>query len=277
MSDDHTKAESVPTQTTEFPTKFPEPSIPEEPPQEEQVTTDAESQSENGLTAKREKTAEIRQMKRSGDAKPEDVSWGDWFLPVDELSPHHEALCYMLAVGMRPKSIVQELEIHNSRISVLKSNDLIKSRVKEIQKEIFGENYKARLQNLLPQAIERLADTIVDEGEKTSNRNQAAMYLIDQAIGKATQKVEHHGDQLPQLLQLIHGLKQSGQVIDITNQKDPSLPASHTDANGNIQEGEPGSQATEKQLSDEESEDPIDSWVKSNIPAQVVSTKDPAK
>lgn len=221
----------------------------------------------------------IRQMKAEGQSKPSEVTWGDWMLPCDELGETHKLLATLLAMGRKNFEIAQMLNLTEQRISVLKTNSLIKQQAKKDREELFGGDFKARLQSLLMPSISHLEDTLQDSKSDPKLRHDAAKYLIDQTIGKAPQKIEHKGDSLPQLLQLIHSLKQSGQVIDVTNSarhKTPTMvdipnsstvdidPMSPTSETGSTDRHAQASQETQAQVHN--NYDPIDNWVDINIP-----------
>lgn len=142
---------------------------------------------------------QIQEMKALGIPKPPEVSWGSWIGPKKE-NHTHEALIYMAASGANQKQIALDLGYTQSRISIILSKPEIKSKVRDIQAALWGENAEKRFKNLLPKAIDVAQDIIEDASEKKSLRADVAFKLMDRVLGKPQQTVSVEGNLLVDLI-----------------------------------------------------------------------------
>jgi len=176
--------------------------------------------------------------------QPDKRTWGDRTLK--KLRHTHEVICWMAAAGANNAAIAGELGYSQARMSVIMSNTQVQARIKEIQNQHWGENIQNRFNAVLPRAMD-VAEQIID-GEipaKTSERWDAAKWLLEKVTGKPKQEIEvDGGNSIRSLIQALDQVK--------------AARAQGTEA-----------QLTSEQLIDVKPvppKDEIDDWVSQNVP-----------
>lgn len=147
---------------------------------------------------------EIQELKAAGAEKPEGVRWGDWVGPEDH-SHRHDLIAQLAASGATNNAIAEEIGMTPGRVSIILGQKKMKEKVRQLQREYWGENAEKKFQEILPQAIQVAQEILEDKQAKSNLRADVAFRFMDRALGKAKQTVDVEGNLLGEL---IHKLDQ---------------------------------------------------------------------
>ncbi len=153
----------------------------------------------------------IEEMKELGMSKPPDCPWGLWVGPK-ELSHRHKFIANLAASGMRNGDIAEELNMTDSRISIILDNPSMKIEIARIREKMFGSNNRRRLEMLMPKALNVAEEVLTGEQHMMKHKIDMAKYVLDQGLGKAKQDITVSGNLLGDLLD-----KLDAQVKDVTH------------------------------------------------------------
>lgn len=172
--------------------------------------------SENNLPEQSNKYSdeELKEMRKRGLPKPHGVTWTRWNQPF-KLNPNHERMCYMAATGMSKVRIAEECGTTPVRVGQVLEGDSAKFRIKEIQFEIYGQNPQKRFEGMVSNAIDTISDIMNNPTNRASVRRGAANDILDRALGKPVQAIEHR----------------DSTIRDIFNKLDEIMPKDVVDAN----------------------------------------------
>lgn len=142
---------------------------------------------------------QIDAIKHAGLPKPDQITWEVWNAPR-KISGRHEYIIMMSASGMTPKQICREVDMTELRIRSLVKIPKFARMIRQKRDELFGSDAKAHIKALVSKAVGVVEDTLDDKDEKGTVRLDAAKYVIDHTVGKATQTVEVGGNLLVDLV-----------------------------------------------------------------------------
>ncbi len=123
-------------------------------------------------------------------------------------------VAYMAAQGKTNAEIAELLEIDISTVRSRLSDERIQFEVKHLRYKLFGKDHKKRFMDILPHAIDVTENTLLDKNSKSSLRFAAAQEVMDRALGKPKQTMEHEGSLIRALFDKMDG-KQEKPVIDV--------------------------------------------------------------
>lgn len=149
-------------------------------------------------------------------AKPEEMTWGDWALqPGRPLSARHRRLAEFLSMGMRTSVIAEKLDLTEARVSLLKSNTLIRQEVAKIQERIFEETHTARLKAMGHDALDVVHEVLNDRTgkAKVSEKLDAAKWVTEKLTGKATQTLDVGENLLGLMMDKLDAMKGAGKTL----------------------------------------------------------------
>lgn len=108
------------------------------------------------------------------------------------LSPRHRRFAQLAAAGASNKVISEELNISPTRVSILIRNEAILAEIYRLQEKVFEETIVGRMKSFTEPAMNVILNTLTDvTGHvKSSEKLDAAKWVIEMQHGKATQKIE---------------------------------------------------------------------------------------
>lgn len=136
-------------------------------------------------------------------------------LPEDELSPRHRRLAELVAAGADGAQIKEALGYSDSRISVLKRHPLIAREIKRISDRIYEDTIGSRLKKMTDPALNVLESIITDKTNrvKTSEKLEAAKWILEKIDGKAMQKYDVGENLLGVMMDKLDAMKALGKTI----------------------------------------------------------------
>jgi len=147
-----------------------------------------------------------------------DPTSGDRLIKGDALNnSRHMAIAHMAAGGSSQKMIAKALDLSQAWVCTVMSQTEVKQAIKDIQKELWGDDISKRFRASLHRSMDVMEGVIDNKSAKDRDRMQAAQWVLEKVTGKATQTVEHKGNVLSGLLDQLDAMKQKD-VMDITEQ-----------------------------------------------------------
>jgi len=148
----------------------------------------------NGFTDESIEDDEISWMKKHEVKRPPKVSHGRWMQPK-ELTARHYKMINLAANGSRASEIAEVVGMSLTKTQIFLAAPLVKKKIAARQALIF-EDMTAPMKMLFNRAFGTIEAILEDHDEKSSIKLEAAKYVIDHVIGKATQTVKHEGTSL---------------------------------------------------------------------------------
>lgn len=108
------------------------------------------------------------------------------------LTPRHRRFAQLAASGATNRAIAEELGITPTRVSILIRNEAILAEIVRLQEKVFEETIVGRMKSFTEPAMNVILSTLTDvTGHvKSSEKLDAAKWVIEMQHGKATQKIE---------------------------------------------------------------------------------------
>lgn len=147
----------------------------------------------------------VKRMKDAGIPRPPEVSSLSWTQLQHLQVGRHHTIAYMAACGAKQKDIADAVGMSESAVCNAVNSEKMKFEIARLQSNLFGQDAKKRFNNLLPKAIDTIADIMNNEQAKDSIRLTAARDLVDRAVGKPNQKIEVGGSLIRQLYEKLDG------------------------------------------------------------------------
>lgn len=146
---------------------------------------------------------EIEKMKSAGIDKPSFIPWPEWLGPK-KISQRQMFICYLAAMGRRPKEIAEQTGMTNARLSLLLNSEAIKDQIQLIREvEFAGLGVQQQLDQLTPQAV-RIANRLMKSENTPDNLKwQVAQNVLDRKLGKPQQTVNVNNTLLTDIFQLM--------------------------------------------------------------------------
>lgn len=141
----------------------------------------------------------IDEMKLLGLPKPAQVSWPRWMGPRD-IKQRHEHIIHLCALGMTNRQIAKELDVNEARLSIIINTPNIKEAIKAKRREYFTDDAKAYIKSLAQKSFEVVDEILVNPGERSNVRLDAAKYILDQTVGKAQQNLKVEGSLIGEMI-----------------------------------------------------------------------------
>jgi hypothetical protein len=127
--------------------------------------------------------------------KPEDMTYGDWFLqPHRPLSPRHKRIAELLVEGKRTGEIATELGYTQARISVLKTNSKIIAYMDRLRDRLFEKSVEERMSDLGPSALDNIEELLNNPDVPIEKKESISRWVVEMKTGKASQKVDVSGE-----------------------------------------------------------------------------------
>lgn len=164
--------------------------------------------------------------------KPDDVSWGSWFLkPGKPLRSRHKLLARYSALGKTNREIAQLLDYTESRVSVLLSHPKIKEEADLYRDRLYDQDLASAFKDLLPEALHAVEDVLKHEALTYKDKlakTDTAKWVIEKIDGKAAQKLNVESGTLSKFFDIL-GKMQDGTLpptLDVTPEVtgDPGTP-----------------------------------------------------
>lgn len=170
----------------------------------------------------------IDEMRRLGMPKPDDCDYAVWHGPksLDAViaETNYSTIIELLMLGWQKQKIAETLGYHKSSLSRLINSPSFKSCLEMERRKRSEAITKTVLNRLYLPAVETLEKVMLDESEKGATRLAAAMYAIDQTVGKPEQKVHTTGSILSEVIHHIEELKSRNVDPDIEVASQPVDP-----------------------------------------------------
>lgn len=170
--------------------------------------------SQNILTDETITQDQISEMKMLGLPKPDSVSWERW-QRIQSIKSEHELMIMMKATGSSQAKIARELGYTDSQVSKVLNAPEVRAKVSKQISDIYGEDVKQAMKARALKSVE-IFDEVLENG-KTSEKLQAATYILDHTVGKAQQNVQVRG---AILADFIVQVEQMSQLRDVSSNPD---------------------------------------------------------
>lgn len=137
----------------------------------------------------------------------------------EDLANREEVLIYLAAQGKTNSEIAALLDCSTSTVSSKMQEDRIQFEIRHVRQKLYGKDPKSRFQAMLPDALDVTEQILQNPNAKPQLRFQAAQEVMDRALGRPTQTVEHQGSLIRSLFERLDADKNPVQTIDITPDK----------------------------------------------------------
>lgn len=151
------------------------------------------------------------EMKKAGMDKPPNISWTQWNAPR-RLTHRHMVIAHMAAMGATNKQICEELNISPSRMSIILKSTRIQEKINELLSNSSEKSMKARLDRIVPQAIDVTEKILNDETEASKLRSDIAFKFMERAWGKPAQKVDVQDTTLEKLFDRLDRIERQKEI-----------------------------------------------------------------
>lgn len=206
---------------------------------EETFPTSSSGATKDGSTAPNTKTIEeytdsdvtlerITELKLKGFIRPPGVSKEKWN-SAPEFTPDQLRAAKLLAGGTAVAIVARSLLLESMTIASWLAIPKFKDEIKVQQELLFGKDTRKRIEALGPRAVDAIEDVMDSPGTHPKLVLQAASYLLDQAVGKSKQEIEHKGTLLIDVLKQIEKLPpQTRELSEMDVLVQSVLPADFT-------------------------------------------------
>lgn len=163
--------------------------------------------------------------------KPDDISWGDYSLDPDPNKPlkaRHREVARLLFLGKTQTEVAETLGYTIPWLNRLANNFKIKEEIQRLQDAAFERTVGERLKELGPRAMNTLEEAFSSQELKLKDKVLLAQWIAEKLDGKAAQKVETKDSTLDRFISILEGMKQAGEVLDVTPQPQPQQSAELT-------------------------------------------------
>lgn len=160
-------------------------------------------------------TEELREMRELGYDKPAGITYAVWNGTTQEkleIDPRKQMVVHLAAAGLPTRAIAEETGYTTGTVSQVLQSSAAKEQISSIRERHYGEQAQQRIANLVGTAFSNIESILESEEEKANVKLQAATYILDQHLGKATQKVEMKGSMISTLLAQVEHLQKSGNI-----------------------------------------------------------------
>lgn len=162
---------------------------------------------------------EIDLMQLHEIKRPPNVTVARWEQPR-VLTHRHKKIIHLAALGKTQPQIAAEVGMHIATVHKLIRAPKFQKAISKKQDNLFENDAKQYMKTLMNKSYATIEGILEDPEEKSSVKLEAAKYVIDHVIGKATQVVAHTDGSL--LNQFLSRLDNQREVIAI--QSTPAEP-----------------------------------------------------
>lgn len=121
------------------------------------------------------------------------------------LSNQQEVITFLAAQGQKTSEIASALGLKPATIRNILKDEKVAFEVRRLRYKLFGKGVKQRFDELVPLAQEAVAEILENPNSKAQLRFQAAQEVMDRALGKPKQTVEHEGSIIKALYDKLDG------------------------------------------------------------------------
>lgn len=115
----------------------------------------------------------------------------------------------MAAIGLSADDISAQLGLSPSRVAAILKSPEAMGLIDDIQDKIYVKNFPGMVQKLVPKAMKTIVEVLDDSAEKGATRLEAAKTILDRAMGKPQQTIEHKGSQIRELFEQLDIMKKT--------------------------------------------------------------------
>jgi hypothetical protein len=144
---------------------------------------------------------------------------------MEPLKNQDEVLVYLAAQGRSPKEIADILGLTAETVRLKLNHERIQFEVKHLRYKLFGKDHKKRFSDILPYAIDATEAILKNPSAKDRTRFAAAQEIMDRALGKPKQTVEHEGSLIRALIEKLDQNGQNEKAQSIDSEVVPELSA----------------------------------------------------
>lgn len=204
---------------------------------------------------------ELKVLKKAGYPKPAHVSWGDWIGPR-ELNQRHHMMAMYAAAGRSNNDIAEALGFTASRVSIIMSTTRMKRAVSDYRRRDYEPSLQeniARMNGLIPKAIDSIQEILENPQEKARTKLAAANELLNRAIGKPKETVEIRNNSIREIFEFLDKsdhLRQTESLRLINNYS------------GKVTQASLPSIPTESRVIDPEVKTKVDTWITQVLPTE---------
>lgn len=134
----------------------------------------------------------FRRMKKAGTPKPPLVAERVW-KDTREMTPEIGFLVNAAALGKPPHMIAASMDKSVTWVRMKLESHFVQTKILKKQSNMFDDSAKSMVRALFHKAYGVIEEILDSTDAKDSVKLEAAKYVIDHNIGKATQVVEHQG------------------------------------------------------------------------------------
>ena len=134
---------------------------------------------------------------------------------MENLANKDEMLVYLSAKGAKTSEIASALDLTPQTVRLKLADDRVQFEIKRLRYQLYGKDHKKRFQDILPYAMDVTEEILKSPSAKPQLRFAAAQEVMDRALGKPKQTVEHEGSLVRSLLEKLNS-KPGQEIIDIS-------------------------------------------------------------
>lgn len=162
-------------------------------------------------------------LNKYGVLRPPNVSNSRWEAPT-KISPRDRRLIDLIALGRPKDEIAIELGMSSNRINQIINAPMFRARIASKQNAMFENNAKSYMKTLMNKAYAVIED-LLENAERETVRLDAAKFVVDHVVGKATNTTEIKGTILVDIMNRLDLMKRDGPVIEAKILASPDEPA----------------------------------------------------
>ena len=172
---------------------------------------------------------------------------------MEPLDNKNEMICYLAAQGRSTAEIAESLGISKDTVRLKLGDERMQFEIKHLRYKLFGKDHRKRFNEILPHAIDATERILLDPNSKDRVRFAAAQEVMDRALGKPKQTVEHEGSLIRALIEKLDGKGENEvKALDGEFFEAPALNPNET-------------MATDRATNPNLQVDEIDKWAKENL------------
>lgn len=172
-----------------------------------------------------------------------------------DLANKDHVMVYLAAKGLKTAEIAEAIQLEPATVRLKLSEERVQFEVKTLRYKLYGKDHKKRFQDILPQAVDVTEQILMNPNTKDALRFQAAQEVMDRALGKPKQTVEHEGSLIRSLFEKLDGVKEEP-AFDVE-----AIPIALEDRIEPALLGNPN----ERTKKTEENPNFVDDWAKNNL------------
>lgn len=142
-----------------------------------------------------------------------------------KLTPRDRRIIDLFALGKSKHEISAELGLSMSQLNRKIGSQIFKAQVASKQSRMFENSAKGYMKTLMNKAYAVIETILEDDEERSSIKLEAAKFVVDHVVGKATNTTEFKGTLLVDVMNRLDLMKRDGPVIEAQILSAPDEPS----------------------------------------------------